>query len=287
MAIMSKSNHLGNHRIIVRRNFCPGIKVGIDSHPQVSDREVQVVDSADRRHEIFSRIFSVDAAFDRAAQQFDVLLPERKRFSRSNPDLCLDKINACHHFGYGMFNLNSGIHFHKIESVILVHQKLDRSGIPVVDRIDRTNRNLAKLFSLLGRNERTWTFFNHLLFVSLNRTVAFREIHGMTEFVSEDLDFDMLDVFHDFFKIHPGIAECAQSFTPCLFISIRKLFFIIDPSDSLAAATGRCFQQNRVPDFFGDFSGFFNVVDKAFAPRNNGNAALLHLDSGIGLVPHQ
>ena len=87
------------------------------------------------------RIFGVDAAFEAVPVELDVLLFEREGVSIGEPDLLLDQIDAGHHFGDGMLDLDAGVHFHEEEVVVLVEQELDGADISVVNGFDGFDGN--------------------------------------------------------------------------------------------------------------------------------------------------
>ena len=66
-------------------------------------------------------IFGIDPAFDGVTLNMDVVLTKGQRQAGSNPDLPFDNIHPGHHFGNRMFNLQPGIHFHKIEMTLGIH----------------------------------------------------------------------------------------------------------------------------------------------------------------------
>jgi hypothetical protein len=57
-----------------------------------------------------ARILGIDAAFDRVAAQFDVLLPERQLFAIRYLDLQLHQVEAGDHFGHRMLDLQPRVH---------------------------------------------------------------------------------------------------------------------------------------------------------------------------------
>jgi hypothetical protein len=52
-------------------------------------------------------------------------------------DLFTDDIDTGNALRHGMFNLQAGIHFHKKEIFIGIHQELDGAGILVADGLSR------------------------------------------------------------------------------------------------------------------------------------------------------
>ena len=50
-----------------------------------------------------------------APRWHDVVLRKRQRFARGDRDLLLDQIDAGHHFGDGMLDLNAGVDLDEVE----------------------------------------------------------------------------------------------------------------------------------------------------------------------------
>ena len=125
----------------------------------------------------------------------------------SEPDLLLDEIDAGHHFGDRMFDLDAGVHFHEEEVVVLIEQELDGADIPVVHGFDSFDGDAADgstEFLVDGRRRR---FFKKLLMPALDRAVAFPEMHDMPTVVGDNLHFDMAGLEKIPFEIDSIVAE--------------------------------------------------------------------------------
>ena len=105
--------------------------------------------------------------------QFYIFLRKGKPLTVCDPDLFLDQIDPCHPFCDRMLHLDSGIHFHKIKFSTLFQQKFNGSCIFVMRCLCRFYRCFAHSPAKLIRNHGTWGFFDHLLMISLHRTVPF------------------------------------------------------------------------------------------------------------------
>ena len=75
-------------------------------------------------------VFRVDAAFDGVAAFLqlgvNVLLPPAQLLAAGDAELLLDQVQAGHHLGDGMFDLQARIDFHEVEL----------AGVEVVDELD-------------------------------------------------------------------------------------------------------------------------------------------------------
>ena len=99
-------------------------------------------DESGRRHEALIGILGVDAALDRVTER-------RQRTDRidveplaaGNPDLPVDEVEAGHHLGHRMLDLQPGVHLEEIERAVVVEQELDRARVGVAHRArDRGRR---------------------------------------------------------------------------------------------------------------------------------------------------
>src|SRR2546428_659259 len=78
----------------------------------------------DVRPEVFFRHLGVDAAFNGVAGLRQICLLEGQRLAVRDADLFAYKIEACRHFGYGMLDLQTRVHFEEIESAGRVRDEL-------------------------------------------------------------------------------------------------------------------------------------------------------------------
>src|SRR6056297_974000 len=132
---------------------------------------------ASRRTEIVSGILSVDSAFNRVPSYL-----EGRRinfFTGSYSDLFFYKIYIRYFFGYRVLNLNPGIHFHEIEVVIIVHQKLYGSGTFIIYGFTGLNRGISHSFTQFGSSYGRRSLFKHFLMAPLKRALAFSKMNNI------------------------------------------------------------------------------------------------------------
>src|SRR5438552_10318463 len=106
-----KRNELTDHGIIVWWNYIPGISMTIYANTMAT-RLVKRSNAAGRRAKIIVRIFCIDAALNRM-HLWKIILPGNF-FAYCNFYLLFNKVIIDHFFGYAVFYLDSGIHFHEI-----------------------------------------------------------------------------------------------------------------------------------------------------------------------------
>ena len=66
------------------------------------------------------RVFGVDAAFNGVTREGYVILRITQRGAAGNADLFADDVDAGYRFGNRMFDLQTGIHFHEIETSVFI-----------------------------------------------------------------------------------------------------------------------------------------------------------------------
>jgi hypothetical protein len=205
LPVPSMRNDFGNHGVVERDDHHVGLHDRVDSHTESAWRAVLGDHSRTRRK--FFWIFGVDAAFETMPDEFDVLLFEREGLPVSEPDLFLDEIDAGHHFGDSMFDLNAGVYFHEEEVVVFVEQELDGADIPVVygfDGFDGDATDGPAEFLVDGRRRR---LFEQLLVPALDRAVSLPKMHDMSTVVGDNLHFDMAGFEKISFEIDRVVAE--------------------------------------------------------------------------------
>src|SRR5699024_1954678 len=117
------------------------------------------------------------------------------------------QVNSGYPLGYRMFYLNSCIHLHKIEAAVLFKQELDGSGIFIIGRFRRLYSCFSHLLTELLTQCKRRRLFDHLLMVSLDRTVPLSQMDNIAIVVRQNLKLNMTRMFHKMFDIHHIVAE--------------------------------------------------------------------------------
>src|SRR5690606_17802283 len=172
-------------------------------------------DKARTRSEVVLWIFSIDAGLDGMSILTNFILLVVKRFIVGYPDLRLNKIYTCYSFGYGMFNLQTCVHFEEIEIPVLVNKKLDGSCTRVVYRPGSGNGLLSHCCTQFRSDKRRGGLFYNLLVPTLYRTFSFKEVNHITVIVGKYLKLDMVWFLKILLHIDGLIAESIACFRPC------------------------------------------------------------------------
>src|SRR5690606_2847740 len=118
-----------------------------------------------RREEVLKRILSVDPELDRMAVGAD--LPEVELLTGGDSDLPLHQVEAGHHLGDGVLDLQAGVHLEEVEAAALVDEELDGPGVDVATGPPRRQRGFLELLALVLREARCRRLFDELLMAPL------------------------------------------------------------------------------------------------------------------------
>ena len=101
----------------------------------------------------------------------DPILPGRQLLAERDPDLPLDQIEAGHHLGHGVLDLQARVHLQKIEVAIL-HQHLDGAEGAVVDFFRQPQGGVGHFLAQRRVDRHARRLLNDLLVTALDRALA-------------------------------------------------------------------------------------------------------------------
>src|SRR5207245_8725991 len=94
------------------------------------------------------RTLGIDAAFHSVTDHNYLVLAKSKGFSFGNANLVAHNVSKRHHFGNRMLDLNARVHFHEIEPLVIIKQKLDRAGARLSDGFACSDRSRTHYLTL-------------------------------------------------------------------------------------------------------------------------------------------
>src|SRR5215831_8798670 len=133
-------DELADQAVIIRRDGVAGICARIDPDTEAA-RRVEMGDGAGRWPEGM-RVLGIDTAFDGVAVEAHILLTERQRRARRDPDLLDDEVEPGNHLGDGVLDLKPRVHLDEVELASFV-EELDRADAAVVELAHRPSHRLA------------------------------------------------------------------------------------------------------------------------------------------------
>lgn len=243
------------------------------------------IDPAAAGTEIFAHVLRVDAALDGAAAESDIFLFIHELHARRDADLPLDDIDARDVFGDGVLDLQAGVHFHKIEIVIFIEQKLDGAEARVIDRFRRQHGAAHHFAAHVFFQNDAGALLYEFLVLALHGAVALAQTHHVALFVGDDLHFHVLDVGQKFFQIHLAVAESGESLVGRERHRGFEILFPFHDADPAAAAARARLDDDGIAYFCSERLCLRNVGDLV-EPGNDGHARRFHGPSGLVLIAH-
>ena len=116
VAVGAVGDDLREHRIVVRADDRPLLHAGIDADA-VALRERRRPEAAGRRPEIGGRVLGIEPHLDGVAGERDLLLAERQRLARRDPELPFDEVEPGHRLRHRVLDLQARVHLHEEEAV--------------------------------------------------------------------------------------------------------------------------------------------------------------------------
>jgi hypothetical protein len=102
-----------------------------------------------------------------------------------------DEVDAGHHLGDAVFDLQAGVHLEEVEVTFLVEEELHGAGVAVVADTGDRERRLAEGLALVVVHRIGGGLFDQLLVATLDRAVALAQEELVAVVVDEDLGFDV------------------------------------------------------------------------------------------------
>ena len=157
-----------------------------------------------RRQKIIGWVLGIKPRLDCVTIYAQRRLHQWQGRAKGHMQLPCDQINASDRLGDRMLNLQPCVHFHKPEPVRAqpirgVDDKFDRSRPLVANHLSRCHRRLPHCRAHLGGHARRWSLFDDFLMTTLQRAVAFKQMHSLRA-IAKHLYFNMArrcDVFFD------------------------------------------------------------------------------------------
>ena len=106
-----------------------------------------------------------------------------------------------------MFHLDTGVHLDEVMAAVLIHQELQSTGVNKADFLEILTASAYSASRTDWGTEKAGGKFNDLLITALQGAVTLVEVNHVAVFVSQDLDFDVLGLFQEFFNEDIVIAK--------------------------------------------------------------------------------
>ena len=110
----SVGDHLGQHRVVEGADLGPGLHAGLDPDAR-GGVGLEALDPTHARQVAAGRVLGVEPHLDRVPGARDLLLRQRQRLARGDPDLPLDEVQAGDLLGDRVLDLQAGVHLQEEE----------------------------------------------------------------------------------------------------------------------------------------------------------------------------
>ena len=90
-----------------------------------------------------------------------------------NTNLRMHNVDACNHFSYCMFYLNTRVYLNEIEVSISSYQKFYRTSTDIIHVFHDFHRCCTNTVTQVTRQGKCWRYFYYFLMTTLDRAIPF------------------------------------------------------------------------------------------------------------------
>ena len=185
------------------------------------------------------------------AVPLDLVLPQRKWVALGNQDLPLDEVEAGHHLGHWVLDLQPRVHLQEEELLrgpVAADEELHRAGPHVADRRrERHRRGVHPLERLCG-GPGGRRLLDDLLVPALDRALALEEVDDRAVSVAEDLHLHVPRPFDVALEEHRRVTEGRLRLAARAGNGLGEVGGRADDAHPLATAPCGGLHQHRVAD---------------------------------------
>src|SRR5882757_7265153 len=283
-AVATLYDQLGDHRIVVRRNYCVGIGRRIHANSGAA-RRLKSCDASGGRHKCF-RIFGIDTALDSVSAEMNFAHSVVQLFAGRDANLGFDQVRASDKLGDRVLDLDARIHFDKINRAVLIQQKLDRASVGVANSLQCLDDPSAHFFAQLGVQHRRRRFFDQFLMAALDGTFALAQMNDFAVLIAQNLKFNVSRIFNEALGVNVGRAKGLLRLAARRFVRGQKFFLLAHHAHAATAAAGNRLHNQREAYFRGFFGQLFFALDRAIAPWNRWQTRAFHFTARAILFAH-
>ena len=185
-----------------------------------------------------------------------------------------------------MLDLQTGVHFQEIKTLVFADDKFDRAGRLIIHRLGQLHGLLAHRLARLVADERAWRFFDHLLVTALDGAFALIQVDDIAVAIADQLDFNVARFLDKFFDEHAVVTKAVARFVAAAGEAFKRFLVVESDAQALAAAACAGLDHDRIANALGNFNRFFRrfnrVIDAGNAVHTRRACQLFRFD----LVAH-
>ncbi len=181
--------------------------------------------------------------------QAGLQLLQRRQVSGSQLHHPADQIDTPHLLGDAVFDLQTCVHFQKVEALILtVEDEFDGACAAVIDRSGEFDGCRAKFLGHAVGQVGGRGFFQHFLVAALHRAVTHAQGQHLALTVTKHLHFQMAGTLDVFLDEHTRVAEIVLAEALYRLERVCQLFSAAAHSHADAATACRALEHDRIAD---------------------------------------
>ncbi len=278
---------LREHAVVVRAHERAVAVAGIHTHiGRIGDAEA--VERPARREEALRDILRVQAPFDRVAGESDVAHGIRKRTTGSDLELEGHEVKTGHELRHRVLDLEAGVHLEEPERPRRIQHELDRARADVADRPRRGHRGSTQLRTERGIHRRGRRLLDHLLMTTLDRALAFEEVHHSALGVAEDLHLHVPRRVHEALEEDRAVAERPLGLTLGTGDRLLQCRVLANDAHAPPTAPELGLDQQGEPDLVGRLREICGPrVGRHHDAGQDGHPRLTHAPLRLDLGPHR
>ena len=284
-AIRSRGDHLGQERVVGRRDLGAALDPPVDPDPR---RPTDIGDPSRAGLKVACHVLGVDACLHRGTGGAGGTgTRQGVRIVVRDAQHELDEVHAPHFLGHGMLNLKAGIDLeeHRLAPVDVIDE-LDRAGGAVPHRpaelFAGPGDDVAHRIGEVGRRR----LLDHLLVAALQAAVPVPENDDIALAVPDHLDLDVAGVADPPFKKHTGVAEVRLGQAGDAGEGSHKVVGTLAGLDADAPATAGGLEHDRIAERLGGRHRVFGVGQESGAPDQRHAGRRCRVAGGV-LDPEQ
>lgn len=170
-----------------------------------------------------------------------------------------------------MLDLDAGVDFDKVVTVLLVDKELGGACVAVLDvpgDLDSVVQNsLTNIFGKVGRGSN----LDDLLVATLDRAVTLEQMDAVALSISEELDFDVPWTLNESLDEDSSVTKRALGFADCALKGILELGMGTNDTHPTTSTAHSGFNDDRKPVFFHEGITIHVGFDRAGSSGNNRN----------------
>src|SRR5436190_20343621 len=282
-AVGAPDDELAEERIVERRHLVPAEQVRIHAHARTT-RRVVALDETGARPEFMLRVLGIDPELDGMALHPDIGLAEAERLTGRDPDLDGHHVEAGHHLGDRVLDLDPAVDLDEVEVSGRVDQELERADVLVTGRDGSADGALGKVEPGGVGERRRRCLLEDLRVAALHRAVALEQMDAMSIAVDRDLDLDMPVLVESALQVQRIDAERHLSFGPTDAQYRFELTRGAHHPHALDAAARRWLDQDRIADPLRLVQGVHLVAQHPFGAGDRRKAMIGQQLAGAGLA---